>query len=136
MSEARLIAIVDDDASARQALSALLRAMGFRVAEFGSGPEILETMPMIEPDCLIADNRMPAMTGLELHRRLHETGRRLPTILITAFPTAPVTERARAEGILAVLTKPLEPGPLAAAIAAALGDEDGEPGLPVDPSTT
>ena len=55
---------------------------------------------------MIADINMPAMTGLELFRRLIETGRPIPTILITAYPDEAVRTRALNDGVLCYLKKP------------------------------
>ena len=70
--------------------------------------------------CLIADMQMPGMTGLELYQRLSISGKRIPTILITAYPDDGVRERARSAGILGYLSKPFEQDDLLACVRSAL----------------
>ena len=59
-------------------------------------------------DCLVADIHMPDMSGVELYRHLIETGRGIPTILVTAYPDDRVQERMLSEGVGCYLRKPLE----------------------------
>ena len=64
----------------------------------------------VEPQrisCLILDQRMPEMTGLDLHDYLVDRGCRIPTILITACPTSSERRRAIARGVTSYLAKPL-----------------------------
>jgi FixJ family two-component response regulator len=120
-----LIAVVDDDASARDALSALVKAFGFVVAAFGSGAAFLASPELRRTACLIADMHMPEMSGLELALALAEAGRSLPTILVTAYPNAATERRAARAGISAFLTKPIDPDLLLASIRAALAKAGG-----------
>jgi FixJ family two-component response regulator len=57
---------------------------------------------------LIADVNMPAMNGLELHRRLIEMGHAIPTILMTAYPDIDVRTRALKDGVVCYLRKPVD----------------------------
>src|SRR3546814_3856786 len=70
MSANLLISIIDDDESAREAVVGLVRALGFTATEFQSAAEFLKSSHLLQPACLIADMRMPGMTGLELYRHL------------------------------------------------------------------
>jgi FixJ family two-component response regulator len=114
------IAIVDDDPSVRRALSRLLRAQGYDVAAHESGTALLAALPHSMPACLILDQQMPGMTGLELHARLVGCGSRIPTIIITAHDAAEHRRRAEAAGVVAYLTKPLDRHVVFAAIERAL----------------
>jgi FixJ family two-component response regulator len=69
-----LIAVVDDDASVREAIMSLMRALGFIAETFPSAEDFLKSDGLQRTSCLIADVRMPGMTGLELHRRLVASG--------------------------------------------------------------
>ncbi len=93
-----LIAVVDNDASARQAIAALVCSFGFGACKFASAAEFLRTLPGHGVVCLITDVQMPGMTGLELHRYLASNGDAIPTILTTAYPNEATRIRALKEG--------------------------------------
>src|SRR5215510_15879813 len=89
-----LVAVVDDDRFFRESMRRLMRSFGFTVEAFSSAADFLASPRLSETACLVADIHMPAMTGLELYRRLVDTGNAIPTILVTAFPND--ADRARA----------------------------------------
>ena len=79
--ESLTVAIVDDDDDVRIALSRLLRAIGHEVRLFASAEAFeAETMTV---DCVIADVRLPGLTGLELRNRLRCRKAPTPVVLIT-----------------------------------------------------
>src|SRR6202040_4462187 len=80
----RLVAIVDDDDLVRGALQGLLKAVGLPARAFSSAEEFLESGQQHQTACLIADIRMPGMSGLELQVKLNDERCRIPTIFITA----------------------------------------------------
>ena len=65
-----LVSVVDDDQFFRESMCRLMRSLGYRVDTFSSAAEFLASPLLAETACLIADIHMPAMTGLELFRRL------------------------------------------------------------------
>ena len=67
-----------------------------------------------------ADVQMPAMTGLELHRRLIAVGHAIPTILVTAHPDEGIRARALKDGVLCYLRKPIDENHLRRCLDAAL----------------
>ena len=79
---------------------------GYTAAVFPSARDFLESPQLDETACLIADVHMPAMTGVELYRRLTEEGRAIPTILITAYPDDVVRARVLNDGVVCYLQKP------------------------------
>jgi CheY-like chemotaxis protein len=81
-----IISIVDDDDSVRVATSKLLKLYGFIVHAFASAEEFLGSKYLDETRCLIADVRMPGMSGIELQEKLKQQGYSTPMIFITAFP--------------------------------------------------
>jgi len=103
-----LISIVEDDDFVRDSVRRLVRSYGYAVEAFPSAADFLAFPRLDETACLIADINMPAMTGLELFRRLIQAGRQIPTILITAYPDDAVQARALAEGVLCYLRKPFD----------------------------
>jgi FixJ family two-component response regulator len=101
------IAIVDDDKGVRDALQRMLRSHGFTVAVYDSAEHFLADAGPGHVACLIADVRMPGMTGIALHDHLTARGVRLPTILITARPSSGERQRAIGLGAASYLAKPL-----------------------------
>ena len=101
------VAIVDDDASVRKALSLLLDAFSFEADTYGSAAEFLQSLPAVIPECLIVDLQMPEMTGLELQRHLVRDGFNIPTIVITAHDEFGAQERCQSAGAKAYLLKPI-----------------------------
>src|SRR5712691_7639660 len=79
----KLVAIVDDDDSMRTALQGLLKAVGLPAQAFASAEEFLKSGQQHQTACLIADIRMPGMSGLELQAKLNVEGGRIPTISTT-----------------------------------------------------
>ena len=114
------IAVVDDDPAVLKALSRLLRSRAFDVRTFGSGDELLATLPNGLPKCLIVDLQMPTMSGLALQQRLADDGFCIPTILITAQYDAALSENQMA-ALVAFLRKPLQDSALFAAVDKAIG---------------
>ena len=98
-----LISIIDDDEAVREAIAGLIEVAGVH----GRGLPIRAYPDFSDTSCLIADVHMPRMTGIELHRRLAESGDAIPTILITAYPDDSVRTRALADGVICYLTKPV-----------------------------
>jgi FixJ family two-component response regulator len=101
------ISVVDDDASFRDSMRRLLKSLDYAVAVFPSAAEFLASPKIAGTDCLVADVQMPAMTGVELYEHLVETGRSIPTILVTAFPNDGVRDRMLTLGVECYLPKPL-----------------------------
>lgn len=120
MSEQSLIAIVDDDQPFRDSLRRLLKSLGYAVAVFPSAAEFLASPKLAATVCLVADVHMPAITGVELFRRLIEAGHAIPTILVTAYPDSSLRTRVLAEGVTGYLNKPLDEAHLIRCLSAAL----------------
>lgn len=115
-----VISIVDDDDSVRIALKSLIDSVGFRAEVFGSGEEFLKSPYLSKTDCLIADVRMPGMSGLELQERLHAAGSTVPIVFISAHEDKDARARGLREGAIAFLQKPFSEDSLLGAITAGL----------------
>jgi len=126
VSATPIIAIVDDDAAIRTALSSLVRSMGYGARLFASAEAFLADRPDTPPGCLVTDIQMPGMNGLDLQRALRQRMPGLPVIVITAFPEDAVREQAMAAGALHFLSKPFT----ADTIARCLRDAVGSPSQP------
>jgi FixJ family two-component response regulator len=116
-----VIAIVDDDQSVREALTSLVRSLGYVAMAFECAEDLLKSERRRNLSCMIADVQMPGMTGLELHNRLVASGELIPTILITAFPDERSRERALQAGVIGYLAKPFSEDDLLACIRSHLG---------------
>src|SRR6202795_524336 len=107
-TKAKLIAIVDDDDSMRSALQGLLKAVGLPAQAFASGEEFLQSGQQRQTACLIADIRMPGMSGLELQAKLNAERCRIPTIFITAHGDVKMRMQALRAGAVEFLAKPFD----------------------------
>jgi len=117
------ISIVDDDPSAREGITDLVRSMGYNAQAFERAEDFLKSAQLDRIDCLITDLRMPGMSGLELHDQLRKSGVSIPTIVITAFPRDADRRRAEQSGIHCYLAKPCDEQHLLKCIRAAIDDD-------------
>jgi FixJ family two-component response regulator len=106
--EAKLVAIVDDDASVRSALLGLMKAAGLTARAFASAEEFLRSGAEADTACLVADVRMPGMSGLELQAHLNARSAGIPVIFITAHGDAEARARALGAGAIRFLQKPFD----------------------------
>ena len=106
MPKGPLVAIVDDDESIRDTTKDLLESAGFSAAVFACAASLLKSRRLGQVSCLIADMRMPKMTGLELHQHLVVSNRTIPTILITAYPDERARAQATKANVVCYLIKP------------------------------
>ena len=104
----RLIAIVDDDKSVQSALQDLIESEGLSTLCFGSAEEFLDSGVQDEAGCLIADIRMPSISGIELQSRLKADRCRIPIIFITAHGDPKMRAQAICDGAVEFLTKPFD----------------------------
>lgn len=116
-----LVSIVDDSESVREALPALLQHAGYDVRAFESAEAFLASEAAGATHCLILDVALPGMSGPDLHEALINTGRRIPTVFITAQDDPSIRPRLVARGAVAVLFKPFSDTALLDALKIALG---------------
>jgi two-component system, LuxR family, response regulator FixJ len=121
--DARVIAVVDDDESFRDALHLFLRTFGFQVEAFASGKEFLRSGRLQAVGCLILDLAMPEMNGLEVQQHVAQRGLEIPIVFVTANRDDYLGQRARATGALAVLQKPADDEELIRLVREALGGQ-------------
>ncbi len=114
------IFVIDDDDLVLRAIESLMESVGYKAACYSSSDEFLLRGDPSKAACLILDVRMPRMSGLELHRHLRDSGLKIPTIFISAYDTAEVTEKVQSSGAIAFLRKPFNDADLLDAIALAL----------------
>ena len=115
-----MVAIVDDDELIRNALGGLMKAAGFQAVAFASAEEFLNSGEQERTACLIADIRMPGMSGLELQAKLSKDQHKIPIIFITAQGDEKMRMQALRSGAVKFLTKPLDKGVLLDSVRIAL----------------
>jgi FixJ family two-component response regulator len=101
-----IVMIVDDDDSIRKAVRRLMKSYGFAVETFASATEYLGSDRLDKTSCLVLDVHMPDMNGLELQKRIVESGRAIPIIFITAFTDENARAQAMRAGAVDYLAKP------------------------------
>src|ERR1043166_7028298 len=103
-----VISIVDDDPSVRQAVSGLVRSLGFDAVTFPSAEDFLQSEQIDETTCLITDVQMPGLTGVELQSHLISRGSTVPIIFVTASPERRIEAQVRSAGAVGFLNKPFD----------------------------
>ena len=104
----RLVFVVDDEESVRNALGRLLAASGLTVKVFAHGVDFIDAVSAHRPDCLVIDLHMPGLTGLDVLRQLMQLELRVPAIIITAHDEPDSRTQCIAAGARAYLCKPLD----------------------------
>lgn len=115
-----MVVVIDDDESYRVAVQRLLKSAGLSVHSFGSAEAFLNSGQQRETGCLIADIRMPGMSGLELQSKLNSDHCPIPTIFITAHGDEKMRMQAMRGGAVKFLTKPFDGEILLEAVRVAL----------------
>jgi FixJ family two-component response regulator len=120
MDKKPVIAIVEDDQSAREGIVDLVSTMGFEAQAFERAEDFLRSHQIARADCLITDVRMPGMSGLELLDRLLAAGKSIPAIVLTAFTQEADRVRALGAGAVCYMSKPVHESELMHCIGTAL----------------
>ena len=115
-----MVAIVEDDELMRGALQGLLKEAGLPARAFASAEEFLRSGAQHLSSCLIADIRLPGMSGLDLQARLNAEQIRIPIIFITAHGDERIRTQALRAGAADFLAKPFDDEVLLRSVRAAL----------------
>ena len=128
----RLVCIVDDDISAREAIAGLTVSAGLRVETFSSAKEYLSSPRLVPPACLVLDVDLPELTGLQLQQELSRASVSVPIVFVTGYGDIPMSVRALKAGAVDFFTKPFDPDLLLAAIhhGIVIGKQAGPPATP------
>jgi FixJ family two-component response regulator len=101
-----LVYLVDDDDAVRDSMGLLLRSVGLDCEVYASALEFLEAYDAGRHSCLVADVRMPGLSGLELQQRLIEQHASIPIVFITGHGDVPMAVNAMKSGASDFIQKP------------------------------
>lgn len=121
---ARTVYLIDDDDDVRDALTLLLRTMGFAVQPFAGVQAFLERPNLRQDGCIVADIRMPGTSGLQLLERMASEAERMPIVIVTGHGDVAACRRAFKAGAVDFLTKPIDEQVLLEAIEAGFAQLD------------
>ncbi len=119
------VLVADDDEDIRALVSSTLRADGCSTIEAGDGEELLELLrtsmdePWLCPDVVVADVKMPKLSGLGVLAALQRARWKLPVIMMTVLSDDSIHRVAKRLGAVGVLRKPFEPSDLVNAVRSA-----------------
>jgi two-component system response regulator FixJ len=101
-----VVGIVDDDPAVRNSLKFSLEIDGFAVGVYAGADEVLQDADLDRFRCLVIDQHMPGMNGLDLIAKLRERRVAVPVVLITSHPPKALVVRAQGAGV-PIVEKPL-----------------------------
>jgi two-component system response regulator FixJ len=120
MANENVVHIIDDDDDARESLAFLLSTADVDVQVYESAAAFLKVLPEVTGGCIITDVRMPEIDGMELLRRLNDSGVSLPVIVMTGHGDVPLAVEAMKLGAVDFLEKPFDDDALLASVRMAL----------------
>lgn len=120
VSAAPAVCVVDDDAAVRESLVRQVAAEGWNAVPYASASEFLERASLADVGCVLLDNRMPALSGIELLERLTSRGDAPPVVLVSGNGDVATSVEAMKLGAVDFLVKPVERDLLVAAVRKAL----------------
>lgn len=109
-----VIKVVDDDESVRDSICALLESHDLPSRNFSSAQDALARIDWSSAGCVLLDQHMPGMTGIEFLRAIRAAGNKTPVIMMTGHRERDFEARARDAGANATMLKPLDDGRLIA----------------------
>lgn len=124
MATERCVLIIEDEAPMRDALTVLLSTAEISSRTYRSAEEFLETMPVTGPACILLDNQLPGMSGLELLGRIIGPASISRVIMITGHGDIPTAVSAMKAGAFNFLEKPFDPEALLTTIEEAFSCAD------------
>jgi len=126
MPAKQIVYVVDDDDAVRQSLEFLLKTAGIQASGFDSAKSFLEALPDLVPGCIITDVRMPEVTGIDLLKKVKESGREIPVIVITGHGDIALAVEAMKIGAVDFMEKPFDDDLLVASVRSALSKNAGD----------
>lgn len=123
-SESLTVFVIDDDASVRDSIALMLGLAGYRTSVFADAEAFLAACKDDWAGCVIADVRLPGLSGVELQDELRKRGMALPFVIITAHGDVPTARAAFRSQAVDFLEKPFDHTQLFAAIETAFALEE------------
>jgi len=114
------VALIDDDSAVLHSMRLLIESRDIPVSCYESAEAFLHAFPATKPSCVVADVRMPGMTGLELQRELKSRNSETPLILISGHADVSMAVSALKEGAFDFFEKPYDGERLAASVVEAI----------------
>ena len=115
------VLLVEDDEAVRRSLALLLQLNGYATAEYGSAEQFLAAAPPLQrPACVLADLRLPGMSGMALQARMFRDHQAPPVLLMTAQGSETIVRHALLQGAVDFLEKPVDEAALLNAVATGL----------------
>jgi len=102
------IYIIDDDKGMRDSLTWLVKSADYDAARFETAESFLENIPDHRLGCVIADIRMPGMSGLDLYQKLSQMDFPMPVIIITGHGDISMAVKALKDGVFDFVEKPFD----------------------------
>jgi two-component system response regulator FixJ len=124
MLHERCVHIVDDEAEVRDALTLLLSTAQIESRSYGSAEDYMTSNPLKDPACILLDNQLPGMSGIELLRRIVAATTDSTIIMITAYGDVPTAVLAMRAGAFHFVQKPFDAEALLATVEEALSGND------------
>jgi two-component system, LuxR family, response regulator FixJ len=121
MASEAIVHVIDDDEAVRDSLAFLLRSARLDVCTYDSATAFLAALPVAGTGCIVTDVRTPALSGIDLLRRLRDRGIMMPVIVMTGHGDVPLAVEAMKIGAADFFEKPFDDDALIAAVRAALG---------------
>jgi FixJ family two-component response regulator len=132
MLHERCVHIVDDEAEVRDALTLLLSTAQIESRSYGSAEEYISSHPLKDPACILLDNQLPGMSGIELLRRIVLEARESTVIMITAYGDVPTAVLAMKAGAFHFVQKPFDAEALLVTVEEALSRSDDAGDAPLE----
>ena len=124
MPRERCVHIVDDEANVRDALTVLLSTAQIESRSYGSAEEYLTSNQLTNPACVLLDNQLPGMSGIELLKRIVASAINSNVVMITGYGDVPTAVLAMKAGAFHFVQKPFDAEALLGIVEEALSRDD------------
>jgi two-component system response regulator FixJ len=124
MSHRRLVHIVDDEDRVRDSLALLLSTAQIKSRIYASAEEYLASVRWDEPACVVLDNQLPGLSGIDLLKRIAEAASDTAVIMITGYADVPTAVAAMRAGAYHFVQKPIDAEALLITVEEALARRD------------
>lgn len=124
MSRRRFVHIVDDEVRIRESLALLFSTAEIETRSYGSAEEYLSSARWDEPTCVVLDNQLPALNGIDLLKRIGEASSDTAVIMITGYADVPTAVAAMRAGAFHFVEKPIDAEALLIIVEEALARKD------------